>query len=140
IVAMYLPSLFSGWLIRRFGEARLLLAGIVILFASILAGAQGHGVAHYSLALILLGIGWNFLFVGGTTLLAQTWRASERFRVQAANDFLVFGITAAAALASGAAVHAIGWDRLLLIVLPPLAVLFVIVAASFRRLASGEDG
>ncbi|HEX6928536.1 MAG TPA: MFS transporter [Gammaproteobacteria bacterium] len=135
IVAMYLPSLVSGWLIRRFGEARLLLAGIVILIGCVIAASMGHDVMHYGAALILLGIGWNFLFVGGTTLLTHTYRASERFRVQAANDFLVFTVTAASSLASGAAIHAAGWNLLLLGVLPPLVVLFVVVVAGMRRLA-----
>ncbi len=136
IVAMYLPSLASGWLIRRFGEARLLLAGIAILCGCVIAASMGHELMHYSAALILLGVGWNFLFVGGTTLLTHTYRASERFRVQAANDFLVFTVTALSSLASGAAVHAAGWNLLLLGVLPPLAVLFVVVVTGRRRLAA----
>lgn len=135
IVAMYLPSLFSGWLIRRFGEARLLLAGIAILGGCVVAGSMGHDVMHYSAALILLGVGWNFLFVAGTTLLTHTYRPAERFRVQAANDFLVFTVTALSSLASGAAIHAAGWNLLLLGVLPPLVVLFAVVVAGMRRLA-----
>lgn len=136
IAAMYLPSLASGWLIRRFGEARLLLAGIAILFGCVVAASMGHDVMHYAVALILLGIGWNFLFVAGTTLLTQTYRASERFRVQAVNDLLVFTVTALSSLASGAAIHAAGWNLLLLGVLPPLVVLFVVVMLGMRRLAS----
>lgn len=135
IVAMYLPSLASGWLIRRFGEARLLLAGIVVLFASLAVAGTGHAVGHYSAALILLGIGWNFLFVGGTTLLTHAWRGAERFRVQAANDFMVFTVTALASLASGAAVHAAGWNELLVIAVLPLGALLLVVAAGYRRLA-----
>lgn len=133
IVAMYLPSLFSGWLVHRFGEKRLLLTGIALLLACTIVASQGHDVAHYAVALVLLGIGWNFLFVGGTTLLTQCYRASERFRVQALNDFLVFSITATASLASGAAVHLYGWDRLLVIVLPPLLLLALVVAIGLRR-------
>lgn len=136
IAAMYVPSLFSGWLIRRFGEARLLLAGIVILGGCVIVASQGHALMHYTSALILLGIGWNFLFVGGTTLLTQTYRASERFRIQAINDLLVFGTTAIASLASGAAVHLLGWDTLLLIALPPLAVLLLLVGTGIRKLAT----
>ena len=98
--------------------------------------SQGHALMHYTSALILLGIGWNFLFVGGTTLLTQTYRASERFRVQAVNDLLVFGTTAIASLASGAAVHLLGWDTLLLVALPPLLVLLLLVGTGMRRLAT----
>ena len=135
IAAMYLPSLFSGWLIHRFGEGRMLLAGLFILFGCVAVASLGRDVLHYAIALILLGVGWNLLFVGGTTLLSHTWRASERFRVQAANDFLVFSVTAIASLGSGAAVHAVGWNALLLIVLPPLGLMLVIVLASLKRLA-----
>ena len=133
IVAMYLPSLFSGWLIHRFGERRLLVTGIALLVACTIVAAQGHSVPHYAVALVLLGVGWNFLFVGGTTLLTQCYRASERFRVQALNDFLVFSVTATASLASGAAVHLYGWDRLLVIVLSPLLLLGVVVVVGLRR-------
>lgn len=136
IAAMYLPSLVSGWLIHRFGEARLLVAGTLILAGCSAIASMGHGVMHYALALILLGVGWNFLFVGGTTLLSQTWRAGERFRAQAANDFLVFSVTACASLASGAAVHALGWERLLLIVLPPLGVMLLVALAVVKRPAA----
>lgn len=136
IAAMYLPSLASGWLIHRFGEARMLLAGIFFMFACVAVAMLGHEVLHYAVALVLLGVGWNFLFVGGTTLLTKTYRPAERFRVQAANDFLVFTITALASLASGAAVHVTGWNTLLLIVLPPLFVLLVIIIASLRRLSA----
>lgn len=135
IAAMYLPSLFSGWLTRRFGEARLIVAGILILFACVAVASLGHEVVHYGVALILLGVGWNFLFVGGTTLLTHTYRPAERFRVQAANDLLVFSVTAVASLLSGAAVHMAGWSKLLLIVVPPLCLLLVFVALSFRKLA-----
>lgn len=136
IAAMYVPSLFSGWLIRRFGEARLLLAGIVILGGCVIVASQGHALMHYTAALILLGIGWNFLFVGGTTLLTHTYRASERFRMQAVNDLMVFGTTAIASLASGAAVHLLGWDTLLLVALAPLLVLLLLVGTGTRKLAT----
>jgi MFS family permease len=133
IVAMYLPSLFSGWLIHRFGEKRLLLSGIALLLACSAAAAQGHEVMHYGVALVLLGVGWNFLFVGGTTLLTRTYRASERFRVQALNDFAVFSLTATASLASGAAVQALGWNALLWIVIVPSVLLAALVAVGLRR-------
>lgn len=133
IVAMYLPSLFSGWLIHRFGEKRLLLAGVALLLGCAAVAAQGHEVMHYGVALVLLGIGWNFLFVGGTTLLTHTYRASERFRVQAMNDFIVFSITASASMASGAAVYGLGWNSLLFIVLPPLALLGLVILVGLRK-------
>lgn len=132
IVAMYLPSLFSGWLIHRFGEKRLLLVGALILLACVGVATQGHAVLHYGVALVLLGIGWNFLFVGGTTLLTQSYRASERFRVQAVNDFTVFSITASASLASGAAVHLLGWGKLLMVAAVPVVILLLVLALGLR--------
>lgn len=127
IAAMYLPSLFSGWLIARFGERRLLLAGVGFFLACLLVASHGRGLAQYWFALVFLGIGWNFLFVSGTTLLARLTRGPERFRAQAANDFTVFSITALASLFSGAAVHAWGWDVMLWLALAPLLILVLLV-------------
>lgn len=134
ISAMYLPSLVSGTLIQRFGEGRLMLAGLAVLFACIVLASLGRELVHYGAALILLGIGWNFLFISGTTLLTRAWQPGERFRMQAANDFLVFSVTAIASLASGAAVHALGWEKLLVIVVPLLLLMALVVIASLGRL------
>lgn len=127
IAAMFLPSLVSAWLVHRLGLLRMMGVGVVLLFACLWMAARGHEVMHYWVSLVLLGVGWNFLFVGATTLLTRTYRASERFRVQAVNDLFVFSITATASTASGAAVHALGWSGLLAIALPAVAVLAVLL-------------
>lgn len=123
IAAMYLPSLISGRLIQRFGEPRLLVAGIVVLALTLLVASLERSVAQYWLALVLLGIGWNFLFVAATTLLTRQYRPAERFRAQAANDFLVFSVTAAASLLSGTVIHAWGWEIMVWIAAVPLLLL-----------------
>jgi MFS family permease len=86
-------------------------------------GMLGHQFMHYWGALVLLGIGWNFLFVGGTTLLVGAYRPSERFRVQAVNDFSVFGVSALASLLGGAVLLQFGWETVLIASLLPLLVM-----------------
>lgn len=123
ILAMFLPSLATSWLIRRFGPERLLMLGLLIYALMIIAGLSGHGVSHYTLSLILLGVGWNFLFVSGTTLLPRAYLDSERFRVQAVNEFLVFGAQALATLGAAWLLFRFSWEILLYATVPALAVL-----------------
>lgn len=133
VIAMFLPSLFTGELIRRFGERRLFIAGVLAFIASLGAGSSGHALVEYWLALVLLGIGWNFLFVGGTTLLTRQYRPAERFRAQATNDFLVFSTTALASLLSGTAIYGLGWDILMWIAALPLVIVALAVVAAPRK-------
>jgi predicted MFS family arabinose efflux permease len=122
-VAMYLPSLFSGAIIAALGARRTMLAGIGAFAATMVAASSGHSFRAYWLALVLLGVGWNFLFVGGTVLLSTAYRPVERFRAQAVNDFLVFTIQALAALSAGVILHAVGWPALVLVPIPVLALM-----------------
>ena len=94
VLAMYLPSLASALLIGRLGSAWLMALGLAALFITVVVAMQGHAYVHYWYALLVLGIGWNFLFVGGTSLLVQSYLPEERFTAQAANDFAVFGTAA----------------------------------------------
>ena len=123
VVAMYVPSLASAVLIGRFGAQRMMAAGVVAMLLTIALGLSGREVMHYWWALVLLGIGWNFLFVGGTTLLVGTYRPSERFRAQAVNDFSVFGTSAMASLAAGSVMLGFGWVALLTSALPALVIM-----------------
>jgi MFS family permease len=133
VLAMYVPSLFSGILIARLGVVRILLLGVVALLATVVSGLQGHEVAHYWWALVLLGIGWNFLFVGGTALLVASYRPNERFKAQAVNEFSVFGVSAAASLLAGTLIHDWGWNAVLWSTAPfLLGMLFVLVPFSRR--------
>lgn len=125
ILAMYLPSLVSGWLTRALGLKWMMIGGLASYLACVWIATSGTGFAHYLAALALLGLGWNLLFVSGTTLLPQGYEASERFRVQGLNDLLIFGVQAVAALSAGAVLAAVGWRWLVLLAIP-----FVLVHAT----------
>jgi len=126
VLAMYVPSLVAGFLIERVGVTRLMIVGAVCIFATSIVGLQGHSMMHYWWALVLLGIGWNFLYVGGTTLLTFTYSMAERYRAQAVNEFLVFGMSASASLLAGTVMFYFGWTTLMLV---PIPVLIAIVLA-----------
>ncbi|MGM0769894.1 MAG: MFS transporter [Pseudomonadota bacterium] len=122
IMAMYLPSLISGWLTRVVGIPLMMGAGLLAYLGCIALAASGVSFHHYLSALLLLGVGWNFLFVGGTTLLPRGYRDSERFRVQGLNDIMVFGSQATAALSAGAILSWVGWAGLVLVAVPFLVL------------------
>ena len=125
VLAMYVPSLVAGFLIERVGVARLMFVGAIGLLATSIVGLQGHTVLHYWWALVLLGVGWNFLYVGGTTMLTYTYSMAERFRAQAVNEFLVFGTSATASLLAGTVMYFYGWGTLLLIPIPFLIIICI---------------
>jgi predicted MFS family arabinose efflux permease len=130
LVAMYLPSLASGWLVARLGIARMMIAGISCMLACIVvAAALGHAFAHYFSGLVLLGVGWNLLFVAATTLLTRTYAPAERFRAQGFNDFSTFTLQAIASLAAGAAISSIGWLNVNLVCIPLLLAMLGAVIA-----------
>ena len=122
VLAMYIPSLVSGFLIEKLGVVRMMFFGTVILIATSIVGLQGHTVLHYWWALVLLGVGWNFLYVGATTMLTYTYSSDERFRAQGTNELLVFGTSATASLLAGTVMHYFGWFTLMLIPLPILLI------------------
>jgi MFS family permease len=128
LLAMYAPSLFSGQLISRFGTRRVMSAGLVLMLGCVAIDSAGKGLMHYWSGLVLLGVGWNLLYVAGTTLLTTTYHPEERFRAQAVNEFAVFGTQAIASLLAGPAIHILGWQRLNLAALP-LLLLFAILLA-----------
>jgi len=108
VLAMYIPSFFTGHLIARFGVRRIVAAGLVILAGAGLVALQGVALENFYLALILLGLGWNFGFIGATAMLAEAHDASERGRMQGLNDFLVFGGVTMASVASGGLMNCSG--------------------------------
>jgi len=133
LLGMYLPSLATPWFISKMGVHRMMLAGIAInVLCIIICAFIGKHFLHYFSALLLLGVGWNLLFVGATTLLASTYSESERFRAQGFNDLLVFGSQALASLSAGAAIETLGWETLNLVTLPLLGI----VLWSMRRVIS----
>ncbi len=120
VLGMYVPSLVSGFLIERLGMVKMMTVGAFALLAAVLFGLQGQSIMHYWFALVLLGVGWNFLYVGGTTMLTLTYSMAERFKAQAVNEFCVFGTSATASLLAGTVIYFYGWTTLVLIPLPLL--------------------
>ncbi|MCA1765300.1 MAG: MFS transporter [Desulfobulbaceae bacterium] len=127
VLAMFVPSFFSGWLIDRFGLSKTMISGIILMGLCVVIALIDRHLAHYWFALVALGVGWNFLFVGGTTLLTKTYRPSERFKAQAVNDLTVYGFQATASLSAGALIFYVGWEAVNLITLPWLLGILLII-------------
>ncbi|MAD45011.1 MAG: MFS transporter [Oceanospirillaceae bacterium] len=137
IVAMFLPSLISGQLIRRLGHWRMIFTGMLIMLLCILIAWWDQTFVHYWLGLVLLGLGWNLLFVAGTALLSRCYQTEEAGRVEGINDLAVFACQALGALASGAVVLVLGWQGMLLTTLPALLLLLMMLLRTPRRGVSG---
>ncbi|MCW8084265.1 MFS transporter [Sabulicella glaciei] len=135
VIAMYAPSFFTGRLITRFGAPRVVAAGLVLTAAAAVAGLLGQEVAHFWWSLALLGLGWNFGFVGASAMVLECHRPEERTRVQSLNDFIVFGVMAVGSFASGGLLTAYGWDTVLWVSFGPLvlAVAALAAGAAWRR-------
>jgi MFS family permease len=134
LLAMYGPSLVSGRLIGRIGVRAAMSAGLALMTACVAIASAGHDLMHYWWGLVLLGVGWNLLFVAGTALLTTTYRPAERYRAQAVNEFSVFGTQALASLLAGPALHLVGWRALNLAALLPLALFAAaLLAGSAQR-------
>ena len=127
VVGMYAPSFFTGHLIRRFGLANILFLGAVLQASAVASNLAGIEVWNFWAANFLQGIGWNFLFVGGSTLLTTTYRTEERARAQGLHDLLTMGVAAVAAFSSGALHHLVGWQTVNLAVIP---MIVCVVAAT----------
>ena len=125
VVGMFGPSLFTGNLIRRFGVLQVMTAGALIFYAVVAIALSGISVPHFWVALVLLGIGWNFLYIGGTTLLTDACSPAERAKTQGANDSIIFLTMMIASFGSGVLIDAKGWEALNWLALP-----FITVAAA----------
>lgn len=123
VVGMFAPSFVSGPLIRRLGALPVMFAGALLNFAAIAIALSGISVAQFWSSLVVLGIGWNFLYIGGTTLLTTTYRPEERAKAQGANDQTIFIMMAISSLTSGMTVTSAGWERVNLVALPLVALI-----------------
>ncbi|MBI4183766.1 MAG: MFS transporter [Proteobacteria bacterium] len=121
-VAMYLPSFATGHLIQRLGVLNVMLLGVGLNLLCVLVNASGQTITHFWGGLVLLGVGWNFMFVGATTLVTYAYRPAEKAKAQGFNDLLVFGTVALTAMLSGAVHHYVGWTGLNLATLPALGL------------------
>ena len=135
VLAMYGPSFVTGRLITRFGAARVVSAGLILLGAAAMAGLAGQSVGHFWGSLILLGLGWNFGFIGASAMVLECHRPEERTRVQSLNDFLVFGVTTVGSFASGGLLTAYGWSVVCLVSFPLIivAAAALLGTGAFRR-------
>jgi MFS family permease len=134
IVAMFGPSFFTGALIARFGAPRIVALGLSLEAVGAMIGLSGITALHFWATLIVLGVGWNFSFVGASALVLETHRPAERNKVQAFNDFLVFGMMALGSFSSGQLLANYGWTAVNLVVFPPILLgLAVLSFASFAR-------
>lgn len=133
VMAMYLPSLITPLLIRRIGTYRLIYVGCMVMIGCIAIGLLGQSVHSYWWALVLLGIGWNFLFISGTTLLPGTYQANERFKVQAINDFSITAFQATGSLGAGMVLFTQGWSWMLVASIFPVATLLLLSLVVKKR-------
>jgi MFS family permease len=136
IVAMFGPSFFTGTLISRFGAVKIAAIGLVLEAVAAAIGLSGISAMHFWISLIVLGIGWNFGFVGASALVLETHLPQERNKVQAFNDFIVFGMMAVGSFSSGHLLASYGWSMVNIVVLPPVALaLFCLVLTAFAARA-----
>lgn len=124
VLAMFAPAFFTGYIIDRFGPLKVIMTGALLQLACVLVNLHGQSEWHFAVALMLLGLGWNFLFVGGTTLLTSSYAGAEKAAAQGLNDFMVFGMVTLTALASGALHDVFGWAAINLVMVPLIAVAF----------------
>lgn len=134
VVGMFAPSFFTGSLIKRYGAPRIMQAGFLLLLGNVAVTLSGVEFLHFLSALILLGVGWNFAFIGGSTLLIQAYRPAEQLKVQAVNEFSVFGLVALATLSAGWLYDRFGWVALNLAAVPFLLAALVAAVAIQRQL------
>ena len=133
VVGMYAPGFVTGSLIDRFGVLNVILAGIVVMAGGAAVALNGNDLAHFLVALVLIGVGWNFMYTGGTTLLTESYAPAEKARTQGANDFFMFSIMAFSSFSSGAMVSAAGWEVMNVVTLPILALIAAVVIWYSRR-------
>jgi len=127
VLGMFAPSFVTGHLISRFGTLNVMLAGAVLLAGCVAVANSGVALSQFWAALVLLGVGWNFLFIGGTTLLTEVYRPTEKAKVQALSDFVTFSTTAVASFSAGALQNLYGWTTINLAVAPPVGLAGILI-------------
>jgi MFS family permease len=133
VIAMFAPSFFTGALVQRAGVHAVMAAGALLMVGAAATAHAGTSVILFWTALVLLGVGWNFLYVGGTTMLLSAHRPSERGKVQGLNETLVYAATGTSSLLSGVFLHHVGWQTMVLTTLP-------LIAATLLALAWARSG
>jgi MFS family permease len=132
-ISMFAPALFTGYLINRFGVLTIIAVGAVLLIGAVLTAMGGIGFKNFLFANMLVGAGWNFCFIGGTTLLTTVYRASERAKTQGAHDFLEYTMTAIATFFSGVVLARAGWEYVNLLAIPLIVTVLIAVLWLYLR-------
>jgi MFS family permease len=141
VIAMFAPSFFTGALIARLGRTAVAAGGLLLIAGAATVALTGTSVVHFWIALILLGVGWNFGFVAATAMLTELYQPAEAFKVQAVNDFIQFGIVALASFASGGVLNAAGWTAVNVLVYPVvLAAVGLNLALALRGRRQAQPG
>jgi MFS family permease len=139
---MYVPAFITGHLITRYGVNSILIVGALLCAASIVVHLSGVSFLNFLSGLVLVGVGWNFLFTGGTTLLTETYTLEEKAKVQGLNDFFIWGTISIGAVTSGAVQQSIGWNAVNL-VMAPLVIIVLLTTLwlrfSARKSAAGKS-
>ncbi len=128
VIGMFAPSFFTGSLIKRFGVTAVLFAGALLNIVAVGSALSGISVSHFWFSLVVLGVGWNFLYIGGTALLTETYRPEERAKVQGANDLAVFAMMTISSFTSGLTVTTAGWEKVNFSALPLIALVLAAIA------------
>ncbi|MCG6403270.1 MFS transporter [Vibrio fluvialis] len=139
VIAMYAPSFFTGKLISRFGATKISALGILLTGLSAVIGLIGEDVLHFWSLLILLGLGWNFGFLGASALVLECHEAAEKNRVQSVNDFIIFGLMAIGSFSSGGILSSYGWHTVLLVSFVPLVLAIITLGSARRRPLTKEE-
>jgi MFS family permease len=139
VIGMFGPSFFTGSLIQRFGVLQVMAAGALLLYVVVAIALSGIGVSHFWFALVLLGVGWNFLYIGGTTLITEACTPPERAKTQGVNDLIIFVVMATSSFSSGLLLEKSGWQLLNYLALPfvTAAAVAVLWLLARRRVAAG---
>jgi MFS family permease len=136
VLGMYIPSFFTGWLVTKWGPRKMIAAGLVVFVAELVQALQGTTFFPFFASLTLLGIGWNFLYVGGTNLLVTRYRPSEKAGTQALNDSFVYLFATVSTFGAGAFERGLGWDGLQWVSVPFLVLVAVLLVVSRQRNAA----
>ena len=136
VASMFLPSLMTGFLIKKFGNSNIIYAGIFLYSITLIVSSFDQTFLNYMVALIFLGLGWNFLFISGTSLLVLTYKEEEKFKAQGLNDFVVYSIHAIGSLSAGIFITLTSWKTMNLICIP---FMILIILASIRADISNKN-
>ncbi len=127
VLGMFVPSFFTGRLIQRFGIVAIMTAGALLNFICLMINIHGQTYEHFMIGLILLGVGWNFMFISATQLVTQSYRNEEKAKTQALNEFMVFSVVTVSVLASGWMEVTLGWQLLNISMLPIIVVALLMI-------------